>query len=192
MCGRVHRQCFCLCVRECTCECVCLKCAAAKSDRTQAHISLPRKRYKATHTHTGLVSPLSLTPYLSNSVSSNSFCLKLSVCLHTHIHKHTCSPRLAKRERWLVNKQWHSAHSVTRLGFDQHRCSCSPQQCFLSFLPAECCHARALPCTHTPITSCLILIYMGLHILSLSHFLLTKSLSVSFCPSNSHTNIALS
>lgn len=92
------------------------------------------------HTHRICLFPLSHTPYLSNSVSSNSF---LSQTVYTHIHKHTCSPHPAKRERWLVNKQWHSAHSVTRLSFDQHRCSCSPQQCFLSFC------LRMLPCTHT-------------------------------------------
>lgn len=101
------------------------------------------------HTHTHTLSYFSHTPYLSNSVSLNSFYLKLCFC--THIHRHTCSPHPAKRKRWLVNKQWHSAHSVTRLGFDQHRCSCSPQQSFPSFLPAECCHARTLP----PITQCL-------------------------------------
>lgn len=138
-------------VCESVCMSVCLKCAAAKSDRTQAHISLPRERYKDTHTHTEALSLLSLshTPYISNSVSANSFCLKLCLSPHTHIHKHTCSPRPAKRKRWLVNKQWHSAHSVTRMGFDQHRCSCSPQQCFLSFcLPNATMHAHA----HTPIT----------------------------------------
>lgn len=151
LCCHVHKQCFCLCVSVRlsmqVCMCTCLKCAAAKSDRTQAHISLPRERYKGTHTYRPCLLSLSLSlkPYLSNSVSSNSFCLKL--CLHTHIHRHTCSPRSAKRERWLVNKQWHSAHSVTRLGFDQHRCSCSPQQCFLSFCLLNAA-VRVHMCTH--------------------------------------------
>lgn len=100
-------------------------------------------------THTHMQSYFSHTPYLSNSVTLNSFCLKLCFC--THIHRHTCSPHPAKRKRWLVNKQWHSAHSVTRLVFDQHRCSCSPQQSFPSFLPAECCPTHAL----SLITQCL-------------------------------------
>lgn len=97
------------------------------------------------------------TPCLSNSVSSNSFCLKLCFC--THIHKHTCSPHSAKRERWLVNKQWHSAHSVTRLGFDQHRCSCSPQPRFLSFYLPNLFHSGTQTRAHAPTYS---LVFVGL------------------------------
>lgn len=133
---------------------MCLKCAAAKTDRTQAHVSLPRKRYKATHTHRPCLFPRTRkhththTPYLSNSVSSNSF---LSQTVFTHAHEHTCSPHPAKRERWLVNKQWHSARSVTRPSFDQHCCSCSSQQCFLSFCPLNAAmHTLANTRTHTP------------------------------------------
>lgn len=106
------------------------------------------KTHTQTHTHTGRLS-LSLTLFfqlcifqtlLSQTLSVSSF-----LSLSPHTHRHTCSPRPAKRERWLVNKQWHSAHSVTRLGFDQHRCSCSPQQCFLSFCPLNVAHTH----THT-------------------------------------------
>ena len=142
--GHVHNgQCLCVCVcvrereRERECAHVCVKCAAAKTDRTQAHISLPRKRYKATHT--GLVSSLSHPHTLSFQLCI--FELFLSQTVYTHTH--TCSPHPAKRKRWLVNKQWHSAHSVTRLSFDQHRRFCSPQQCFLSFcLPNAVVHAH--------------------------------------------------
>lgn len=187
---------FGLCVHVCVrpylwvCMYTCLKCAAAKSDRTEAHISLPRKkvqRHTHSHTYTRLVYAL------SQSLSSQlcifrTLSVSNSVSTHTHIHKHTCSPRPAKRERWLVNKQWHSAHSVTRLGFDQHRCSCSPQQCFLSFcLPNVATHVPRN--THTHLCN---LVFVDLHTLSFSHFLLTKSLSVSFPPSNSPTNTALS
>lgn len=120
-------------------------------------LACQEKRYKDTHTHIhththGLSLP-SLRAYLPNSVSFELF-LSQTLTTHTHIHKHTCSPRPAKRERWLVNKQWHSTHSVTRLGFDQHRCSCSPQQCFLSFcLPNVATHVpqNARTHTHTPL-----------------------------------------
>lgn len=53
-------------------------------------------------THTNTLCLFSGAPYLSNSVSSNSFSLKL--CFSTHIHKHTSSPRPAKgRGGWWIN-----------------------------------------------------------------------------------------
>lgn len=161
---------FCLWAWEC--NYVCLKCAAAKTDRTQAHIRLPRKRYKATltHTHTQASSLPSHTHPLSFQLCIFEL-FSVSNCLHTHIHMHTCSPHPAKRERWLVNKQWHSARSVTRLSFDQHCCSCSPQQCFLSFCPPNAA-MHTLTNTHTHLGICVSVSfsYMGLQILAFSYF----------------------
>lgn len=172
------------------CMCTCLKCAAAKSDRTQAHISLPRERYKGTHTHTGLVSslsnPISPTLYLRTLSVSNSD----STHTYTSTHAHLALPK--GRGGWWINNgtppivspAW--ALISTAVPAPHSSASCL-SACWMLPCAYTCAHTFTrifnilfMSLSHTE--TC-IRLYGPTYTLSFSYFLLTKSLSVSFCPS---------